>query len=241
MAGYACSGTYTLNGHRLQRGPFPGTRPASAGIDRPGRHRARRPGAALHARPGGRRARVVAGLHRSGDPARRAGGCWSGCVIRRRRHRAGLDAARAAPNGTCPPDREDRRGSLSPCPAAILTLSTAVSARVGLLATLHRRAEQLHAEAGRAGREEPRRPHLRRRSGPTTVPEIEAAIKRADDKERLIGLLAAPFAAAIGLLITAAWWPTTPRPSRQRPGQQAAREPVALRRARRWWPWPWRC
>jgi hypothetical protein len=36
--------------------------------------------------------------------------------------------------------------------------------------------------------------------GPTTVPEIEAAIKRADDKERLIGLLAAPVAAGIGLI-----------------------------------------
>ena len=32
---------------------------------------------------------------------------------------------------------------------------------------------------------------------PTTIPEIEAAIKRANDKERLIGLLAAPVAAAI--------------------------------------------
>jgi hypothetical protein len=40
-------------------------------------------------------------------------------------------------------------------------------------------------------------------SGPTTVSEIEAKIKRADDKERLIGLLAAPVAAAIGLLVTA--------------------------------------
>jgi hypothetical protein len=39
-------------------------------------------------------------------------------------------------------------------------------------------------------------------NGPTTVPEIEAKIKRADDKERLIGLLAAPIAAAIGLLVT---------------------------------------
>jgi hypothetical protein len=39
--------------------------------------------------------------------------------------------------------------------------------------------------------------------GPTTIPEIEAAVKRADDKERLIGLLAAPVAAAIGLLVTA--------------------------------------
>jgi len=40
-------------------------------------------------------------------------------------------------------------------------------------------------------------------SGPTTVADIEAAIKRADDKERLIGLLAAPVAAAIGLLVVA--------------------------------------
>jgi hypothetical protein len=39
-------------------------------------------------------------------------------------------------------------------------------------------------------------------AGPTTVPEIQSAIKRADDKERLIGLLAAPIAAAIGLLVT---------------------------------------
>ncbi len=38
---------------------------------------------------------------------------------------------------------------------------------------------------------------------PTTIPEIEAAIKRASDKERAIGLLAAPIAAAIGLLVTA--------------------------------------
>ena len=37
--------------------------------------------------------------------------------------------------------------------------------------------------------------------GPTTIPEIEAAIKRADDKERVIGLLAAPIAAAIALLV----------------------------------------
>jgi len=39
--------------------------------------------------------------------------------------------------------------------------------------------------------------------GPTTVEEIEAAIKRADDKERLVGLLLAPIAAAIGLVVTA--------------------------------------
>jgi hypothetical protein len=41
-------------------------------------------------------------------------------------------------------------------------------------------------------------------SEPTTIPEIEAAIKRADDKERAIGLIAAPVAAAIALLIVSA-------------------------------------
>jgi hypothetical protein len=41
-------------------------------------------------------------------------------------------------------------------------------------------------------------------AGPTTIPEIEAAIKRADDKERLIGLLAAPIAAAIALIVVSA-------------------------------------
>jgi hypothetical protein len=39
--------------------------------------------------------------------------------------------------------------------------------------------------------------------GPTTVPELEAAVARADDKERMVGLLAAPVAAAIGLLVSA--------------------------------------
>ncbi len=37
---------------------------------------------------------------------------------------------------------------------------------------------------------------------PTTVAELEEAVRRADDKERLIGLLAAPIAAVIGLLVT---------------------------------------
>ena len=37
--------------------------------------------------------------------------------------------------------------------------------------------------------------------GPVTVEEIELAITKADDKERLIGLIAAPLAGAIGLLV----------------------------------------
>lgn len=37
---------------------------------------------------------------------------------------------------------------------------------------------------------------------PQSVEELEAAIKSASDKERLIGLLAAPWAAGIGILIT---------------------------------------
>ena len=39
---------------------------------------------------------------------------------------------------------------------------------------------------------------------PTTIPELEAAVKRADDKERVIGLVAAPIAAAIALLVVSA-------------------------------------
>jgi hypothetical protein len=40
--------------------------------------------------------------------------------------------------------------------------------------------------------------------GPTTVEEIQAAIDRADDKERLVGLLLAPIGAAIAFVITSA-------------------------------------
>jgi hypothetical protein len=38
---------------------------------------------------------------------------------------------------------------------------------------------------------------------PTTVEEIEAAIARADDKERMVALFAAPLAGLIGLIVTA--------------------------------------
>jgi hypothetical protein len=40
--------------------------------------------------------------------------------------------------------------------------------------------------------------------GPQSVEELEAAVRFADDKERLTGLLLAPVAAAIALLVTAA-------------------------------------
>jgi hypothetical protein len=39
---------------------------------------------------------------------------------------------------------------------------------------------------------------------PRPADELEAAVRSADDKERLIGLIAAPFAAAIGILVTSA-------------------------------------
>ncbi|HUY66244.1 MAG TPA: hypothetical protein VMV06_05465 [Acidimicrobiales bacterium] len=55
------------------------------------------------------------------------------------------------------------------------------------------------ADAGRTG---PARGAKPATEGPTTVPELEAAVARADDKERLVGLLAAPLAAAIGLLVS---------------------------------------
>lgn len=38
--------------------------------------------------------------------------------------------------------------------------------------------------------------------GPSTVDELEAAVARADDKERAVGLIAAPVAAAISILLT---------------------------------------
>ena len=38
----------------------------------------------------------------------------------------------------------------------------------------------------------------------TTAEEVQAAIKRSNDKERLVGLLVAPVAAAIGFLVTSA-------------------------------------
>jgi|SRR5579872_329989 len=44
-------------------------------------------------------------------------------------------------------------------------------------------------------------------AGPTTTPnadELRAALRSADDKERLIGLIAAPFAAAIAILVVGA-------------------------------------
>ncbi len=53
------------------------------------------------------------------------------------------------------------------------------------------------AAESRTGEDRPKDPV------PTTVPELEAAIKRADDKERMIGLLAAPVAAAIVFIVTA--------------------------------------
>ena len=39
---------------------------------------------------------------------------------------------------------------------------------------------------------------------PSSVEKLEAAVRSADDKERLIGLLAAPLAAAIGILVISA-------------------------------------
>jgi hypothetical protein len=39
---------------------------------------------------------------------------------------------------------------------------------------------------------------------PLSVEQLEAAVKSANDKERLVGLLAAPFAAAIGILVVSA-------------------------------------
>ena len=41
-------------------------------------------------------------------------------------------------------------------------------------------------------------------ASPRGVEEVQAAVRSADDKERLVGLLAAPFAAVISILVTSA-------------------------------------
>ncbi len=56
----------------------------------------------------------------------------------------------------------------------------------------------------------------------TTVPELEAAVKRSNDKERLVGLLLAPVAAGIGFLVTTALVandPKVPSPHHVNPSQ----------------------
>ena len=51
-----------------------------------------------------------------------------------------------------------------------------------------------------------------------SVEELESAVRSADDKERLIGLVAAPVAAAVGILVTSALIVNDP-PARLRDGQ----------------------
>jgi hypothetical protein len=56
----------------------------------------------------------------------------------------------------------------------------------------------------------------------TTVEEIEAAVKRSSDKERLVGLLVSPVAAAIGFAVTTALVandPKLPNPHHVNPSQ----------------------
>jgi hypothetical protein len=56
----------------------------------------------------------------------------------------------------------------------------------------------------------------------TTEDEIEAAVKRSNDKERLVGLLVSPVAAAIGFLVTTALVandPKLPNPHHVNPSQ----------------------
>ncbi len=38
---------------------------------------------------------------------------------------------------------------------------------------------------------------------PTSVPELEVLVNRADDRERIVGLIAAPIAAALGFIVSA--------------------------------------
>lgn len=47
--------------------------------------------------------------------------------------------------------------------------------------------------------------------GPSTVPELEAAVGQADDKERMIGLIGAPIAALISLIVAGSLIGNDPR------------------------------
>jgi hypothetical protein len=55
-------------------------------------------------------------------------------------------------------------------------------------------------------------PAIRGGEYPTTLPELETLVKRADDRERLIGLIAAPIAAALGFIISASLVANDPKP-----------------------------
>jgi len=55
-------------------------------------------------------------------------------------------------------------------------------------------------------------------SRPPSIDELEADVRSANDKERLIGLVAAPFAAAIGILVISALIVNDP-PARLKDGQ----------------------
>ncbi len=75
------------------------------------------------------------------------------------------------------------------------------------------------------------RPSHNRSTSSSPVDEIEAAIKRADDKERLVGLIAAPVAAAIELIVTQARIDNDPpATSGPRADQQGALQPDSLSR-----------
>ena len=87
---------------------------------------------------------------------------------------------------------------------------------------------QLHGQAGGPGPACPGSAIETGADGPTTVAELEEAVSRADDKERLIGLLAAPIAAMIGLLVTGSRLASDPKAAGQRPTQPAARSSSTL-------------
>ncbi|MHB1710835.1 MAG: hypothetical protein ACYCV7_05470 [Acidimicrobiales bacterium] len=57
-------------------------------------------------------------------------------------------------------------------------------------------------KAGSAGQNGSGAGASRSDGGPGTVPELEAAVRQADDKERLVGLLGAPIAALIGMVVS---------------------------------------
>ena len=195
-AGYECTGTYRTSGTQLRRGhPRFQLLPRRRHGRRGGA--VRRSGAAVDAGDGG-----VVAHHGDALP----GGC--------RTARGG--GRRRGVVGTAPPPPPDQR--LTPDPTWWVRAVTALPWRMADDPDKPSLSERF-TRGGHQGR------HGRgtTRAYPETVDGFEEAIARADDKERLIGLIAAPVAGGI-----ASWWPEL-RPKAR---------PRRHRRSPRSWPRP---
>ncbi len=219
LAGYDCSGTYTVGGHVFTE-DIPGNTLAPARYDRAWCDRAGGSRTVLDARNRGLRACLVDRLPRPRCPARRARRACSHWSASGRATGHSRDRPRDSVGLPVTPGGVGTSGSDSGSSEVALPMA----ARDPDKPTLSERFTRamIKAETAERPAKEP---------GPTTVDELEEAVKRANDNERLIGLLAAPLAGMVGLLVTGSLlandpksyssvYPSSPSPS---------------------WSWPWRC